>query len=38
MQGLAVISAFLKAKSLPKYTGPKCKRLWLGRGYGDFCK
>ena len=31
------ITAFLTGTPLPEYTGPKCKRLWLGRGYGNFC-
>jgi hypothetical protein len=38
VSGLAVITAFLQGTSLHEFTGPKCKRLWLGRGYGDFCK
>ena len=34
---LTLINAVLRAEPLPEYTGPACKRLWLGRGYGDFC-
>ena len=34
---LAMLRAFLHGEALPQYTGLKCKRLWLGRGYGDFC-
>lgn len=36
----AMVSAWLKGEQLPPYTGAKCKRLWLGRGYGGgpaFC-
>ena len=32
-----LIKAVLNDEALPYYTGPKCKRLWLGRGYGNFC-
>ena len=34
---LTVINAVLANAELPLYSGPKCKRLWLGRGYGNFC-
>lgn len=33
----AMVEAFLAARPLPPYEGPRCKRLWLGRGYGEFC-
>lgn len=32
-----LISAVLRGEELPAYDGPKCKRLWLGKGYGNFC-
>ncbi len=35
---LALVTAALDSnRQLPPYTGPQCKRLWLGRGYGEFC-
>ena len=34
---LALIGAVLRDEPLPEYTGAKCKRLWLGKGYGKFC-
>ena len=34
---LAMLSAFLQGEPLPAYQGAKCKRLWIGRGYGNFC-
>ena len=34
---LAMISAWARGESMPAYKGKACKRLWLGRGYGDFC-
>lgn len=32
-----LISAVLHSRELPRYDGPTCKRLWLGRAYGSFC-
>ena len=32
-----LISSLLRNEELPIYAGLKCKRLWLGRGYGQFC-
>ena len=34
---LAMLGAWLKSEALPAYKGKPCKRLWLGRGYGNFC-
>jgi hypothetical protein len=34
---LAMLGAWLKDEPLPAYQGKACKRLWLGRGYGNFC-
>jgi serine carboxypeptidase-like clade 2 len=34
---LAMLGAWLGGRPLPAYRGKPCKRLWLGRGYGDFC-
>lgn len=33
----AMIAAFLSGVEMPVYEGDQCTRLWLGRGYGDFC-
>ena len=33
-----MIESWVGGRELPEYLGPKCKRLWLGRGYGTFCK
>ena len=33
----AMLGAFVKGMPLPAYGGARCKRLWLGRGYGNFC-
>ena len=32
-----LVRAVLRGEELPRYDGPTCKRLWLGRGYGTFC-
>ena len=34
---LAMMGAWLRAEPLPPYAGPRCKRLWLGKGYSSFC-
>jgi serine carboxypeptidase-like clade II len=34
---IALVRAVLRGEELPRYKGPACKRLWLGRGYGTFC-
>lgn len=34
---LAMITAWARGEPLPAYKGKACKRLWLGRGYGNFC-
>ena len=34
---LAMMGAWLRGEALPAYRGKACKRLWLGRGYGEFC-
>ena len=34
---LAMMRAWLRDEPLPPYLGKRCKRLWLGRGYGKFC-
>lgn len=33
----AMMKAWLAGEALPAYHGKACKRLWLGRGYGEFC-
>ena len=33
----AMLAAWLRGAPLPFYEGLPCKRLWLGRGYGEFC-
>lgn len=37
VQALSMMNAWLQGHSLPEYTGASCKRLWLGRGWGNFC-
>lgn len=37
LAALAMVRAWLQGAPLPSYKGKACKRLWLGRGYGDFC-
>jgi hypothetical protein len=32
-----MLGAWLHGEQMPTYQGAPCKRLWLGRGYGDFC-
>lgn len=34
---LSMIRSWVAAEPLPAYKGKPCKRLWLGRGYGNFC-
>ena len=34
---LSMLGAWLHGAPLPAYEGKACKRLWLGRGYGNFC-
>merc|ERR1712217_372519 len=33
-----MVASFLNNKPLPVYTGDKCTRIWLGRGWGNFCE
>ena len=32
-----MLTHWMSGEPLPPYTGKTCQRLWLGRGYGDFC-
>jgi len=32
-----MLRAWASREPFPPYRGQRCKRLWLGRGYGQFC-
>lgn len=36
-QARALMRAVINNSPMPAYEGPRCKPLWLGRGYYDFC-
>ena len=37
VQAQSMLTSWLGGVELPEYKGAACKRLWLGRGWGDFC-
>eukprot|EP00947_MAST-08B_sp_MAST-8B-sp1_P002985 g2985.t1 len=38
VQAQTMLEHWMAGLPLPEYRGQRCKRLWLGRGYGDFCE